>query len=372
MRIKLLKNFNNVIAMGSEMKNTVCSLRGSEMYISPSSGDIRGRAAYEKFLTAVRWAENSFLDKNSFRVACDLHPDYLSTKYALGRFDKSRVIHVQHHYAHMLSVMAEYGHYKKAAGLILDGMGYGDDGGIWGGELLVADLKGYKRTGHLEYIKFSGGDKLADEPYRTLYFYALQYGLEERLMGEPVLSGVNRNYLKIIKTCVARDINVHNSSSCGRLFDAVGALVLNKAIIRRGELLPSLLESEAVRAGKSSDAYDTKGMLIQKKDKLIISAGPLLEKIFDDHGKGTANSTISAKFHNSLIEVFYNALVKTAAAARTDTVVLSGGCFLNSLLREGLFSKLVKKGYRVLTSKSLPAGDENISAGQALYAGSHK
>lgn len=356
-----------ILAAGADMKNTFCLVKGNQLLLSEHIGDLEDAEVYHHYVGSIRHLAGLFEVEPSV-VACDLHPGYFSTQYARSR-PNVRVIPVQHHWAHIASVLAEHGLTGPVIGIECDGTGYGTDGAIWGCECMIASLTDFRRFGHLAYYPLAGGDKAGKEAIRPLLGLLKQaYGADFRLdelswLLERIEPDLGR--LKLIETQIDKRLNTVNTSSLGRVFDAVAAMLGLGACNHFDAQLPMALESLAepgIDDCYEFDLHRDGGEPIQLDlRKAIIS-------VVRDVGSERAPAVVSAKFHNTLAE----ALLAMAEAARESTrlevAALSGGVFCNRVLTERLIARLKQEGFQVLWNRDVPANDGGLALGQAAIA----
>ncbi len=363
--ISLPKELPQVLACGAELKNTVCITRHNEAFVSQHIGDLENLPSYESFLFTIDHLKR-ILDVEPGIVAFDLHPDYLSSRFAAELPDTFCKFGVQHHHAHVTSCMAENGIEGRVIGIACDGTGYGTDGTLWGCECFDADYTGFRRWGTLEPVPMPGGAAAIREPWRMAvsYLYAV-YG--RRLLQLP-LPFLKEEPADALCTMIERNINCPQTSGLGRLFDGVSALVGLYSRVRFEGQAAMALET----AAEASDFVDPYRLELRKHpqtDLLLLSPRPLIEKIVGDIVNGIAIETIAWKFHQALV----NALAEAAERIREQTalnrVVLSGGSFQNVLLSTKLRQTLIDKGFEVFTHREVPCNDGGISLGQAVVAG---
>jgi hydrogenase maturation protein HypF len=330
-----------LIATGAELKSTFCVARGREAFLSPHLGDLDTEAAYRAFRADLD-LYLEMLGVRPYLIAHDLHPDYLSTRWALEQ-DVERV-GVQHHHAHAAACLAENGESGPALALVFDGTGYGTDGTIWGGELLRCDLEGFERVAHLAPVPLAGGEAAIREPWRTAAAYL-------ELSGRPV------PFHRWAQVRQSLEVNAPLSSGMGRLFDAVAALLgLRETVSYEGQ---AAIELEQLAGEVAAEPYRC------RHGDGVIHAADLVAAVHDDLHEGRPNDQIAAAFHEGVAEV---AALACAEAAQPRTVVLSGGSFQNLRLLEGIRTRLAKLGCRVLTHSRVPPNDGGISYGQAAIA----
>jgi hydrogenase maturation protein HypF len=289
-------------------------------------------------------------------VAHDLHPDMLSTRFALER-EGARHVAVQHHHAHLAACLAEHGETGPAVGAIYDGFGLGSDGTAWGGELLVGDLRGFERAGSLWPVALPGGDRAAREPWRMACSWLVAAGAED----PPPLAGVDPARWRAVAQMARTGTAAPPTTSAGRLFDAVAALCgIRSEVTYEGQ---AAAELEAACDPNHHDAYD-----LPVTPSLILDARPMIRSVAADVAAGVAVSVVAARFHNSLAAATAEAVERVAGERGLGTAVLSGGVFQNRVLLEGVADRLDRAGLRVLIPVRLPPNDGGISYGQAAVA----
>jgi hydrogenase maturation protein HypF len=330
-----------VVAAGALLKSTFCVARAAEAFLSPHLGDLEGARAYRAFRSDLRL----YLDMLGVEpavVACDLHPDYLSTRWAHEQ--ECELVEVQHHHAHAAACLAEHGEADAALALVLDGTGFGPDGTLWGGELLRCDLAGFERVAHLRPVQLPGGEAAIREPWRCAAAYL-------EAAGRPVpweRWGLVRESLKV---------NAPRSSGAGRLFDAVAALLgVRDEINYEGQ---AAIELEHLAAEAVAPPYPC------AVDAGVVAGEDLVAAAHDDLAAGRSRAEIAAAFHEGLAAALARAC---AEAAEPRTVVLSGGTFQNLRLLRSARRRLEEEGFRVLSHRRVPPNDGGISYGQAAVA----
>ncbi len=352
----------SVLAVGAELKNTFCLTKGSQAFVSHHVGDMENVATLEAFEEGVAHFRDVF-DVEPAAVARDLHPDYLASRYALATGLPEVV--VQHHHAHVASVLADAGYYEgKVIGVAFDGAGLGDDGAVWGGEFLVADVSDYERAAHLRYVPLPGGDAAAREPWRmALAWLRALHGDDALKRPLPFLNDIPEGRREMVLEAAAKGVNAPPTSSMGRLFDAVAALAgLRNFMNYEGQ---AALELEQRAAPDEDGAYEFSH---EKGKPSIIDAAPVVEAVVADVQAGVAPGVIAARFHNGVA-----ATVADVAAALRDeygleTVALGGGCFQNITLLNKLVPTLKGAGFKVLIHERVPTNDGGLSLGQAAVA----
>src|SRR5579864_4019052 len=362
--IFLAQDVPSVLAVGGELKNTICLAQGRHAFLSQHVGDLENLQACCFFQEAITHLEK-VLEIQPQAVAHDLHPDYFSTRWARSQTDLPLVA-VQHHHAHIASCMAENGLDGRVIGIALDGTGYGTDGCIWGGELLLVNYRDFERAGHLEYVPMPGGETAVREPWRMAVSYLYRhFGREFLNFKVPCVKQLDTAKLKILLQGLNRHINSPLTSSCGRLFDGVAALAGIRQQVNYEAQAAIELEM-AMDSGADESGYVLE--IAEENGQLIFSTRRLFVELLADLERSTPVGIISARFHLGLVE----ALAKAAEILRRRTglerVCLSGGSFNNRFLLEHLQARLRAAGFQVFTHTEVPAGDGGLSLGQALVA----
>lgn len=356
-----------ILAAGADMKNTFCLVKGNQLILSEHIGDLEDADVYHHYVGSIQHLAGLFEAKPSV-VACDLHPGYFSTQYAKS-LAGVRVIQVQHHWAHIASVLAEHRHPGPVIGIECDGTGYGTDGAIWGCECMIASLTQFTRFGHLAYYPLAGGDKASKEAVRPLLGLLKQaYGADFKLgefswLLERIESDAER--LKLIVEQIDKRLNVIDTSSLGRVFDAVAAMLGLGNFNHFDAQLPMALESVADPGVDDRYEFD----LHRADDEpLQLDLRSSIRGVVQDVRSGTTPAIVAARFHNTLAE----ALSAMAEAAREsnglEVAALSGGVFCNRFLAARLVARLKQEGFRVLLNRDVPANDGGLALGQAAIA----
>lgn len=380
-----------ILACGGELKNTVGLARGNSVFLSQHIGDLDNPYAYQFFEHSIRHLQ-TILEIDPDVIAYDMHPEYVSTKWALAQ-KNFRLIAVQHHHAHLAAVMAENGVTDRTIGIILDGTGYGTDGTIWGGEVLIGDLAGFDRFAWLRPFSLPGGAAAIRHPWRTAYAMVHEAlcvesgdhafrrdmptarsngrsgGPERRTAGiiptwveETLLPFETMQERETFKKVLRRRINTPQTSSCGRLFDGVSAIL--------GLCREVTYEAQAAIALEmTADPDETWSFLLEEP----IGRGPLdwtpiLRGILGDIEMGTPVSVIATRFHRTLADLFVRAALQAREETGIDRVGLSGGVFQNKLLFCDIRTKLEREGFEVITHRLIPTNDGGIAYGQAAIA----
>ncbi len=357
----------DVFAAGSDLKNTFCFAKQNQLICSEHIGDLEDAEVYHHYINSIEHLRKLF-EVEPKVVVCDLHPGYLSTQYTLSMPDV-KAIQVQHHWAHIVSVLAEHNLDGPVIGLAVDGTGYGTDGTIWGCECLVASLEEFERFGHLAYYPLAGADKAGKEAIRPVIAllkktYGEQFRLEKfRQLLERIEPDINKQ--SIIAEQLEKKVNTVETSSLGRVFDAVAAMIGLGSFNHFEAQLPMSLES--VIADGIEECYDFE--LIRNGDELLqLDLGKMIGQIVTDIQKGRAAGVISAKFHNTLAIALLAMAKQARESTKLNTVALSGGVFCNRYLANRLIELLKKNGFSVLFNRLVPSNDGGISLGQAAIA----
>ncbi|MCU1310895.1 MAG: (NiFe) hydrogenase maturation protein HypF [Candidatus Angelobacter sp.] len=358
--INLGMDMQEVLACGAELKNTFCLTKERYAILSQHIGDM------ENFETLVFFEETLNNLKKLFRVepkavTYDLHPDYLSTKFAL-KMDGLPKIGVQHHHAHIASCMAENGLREKVIGVAFDGTGYGTDGQVWGGEFLVADYTGFERRAHFRYVPMAGGNAAVREPWRMalshLYDASASHDLDLAIYRE-----VESKRLSLVENLITRRINTVQTSSCGRLFDAVASIIgLRQETNFEGQ---AAIELEQIAMNGVDEAYP---FAIDDCEPWQIDTRPVIEAIVGDLKRNKPATHISAAFHNTLAEIIVEVCRRIRSRDGIRNVCLSGGTFQNMYLLRRAVAGLRSGGFEVFLHAEIPPNDGGISLGQAVIA----
>ena len=418
----------DIFAAGADLKNTFCFAKQNQLICSEHIGDLEDAEVYHHYIDSVEHLRGLFEVEPKI-VACDLHPGYLSTRYAFSmqngfschpeakpkdlidvkgeilRFaqnDKGdaqndreliKIIQVQHHWAHIASVLVEHGLEGPVIGLAVDGTGYGTDGAIWGCECLIASLEKFERFGHLSYYWLAGGDKASKEAVRpALSLLKQAYGgkftlekfdwlleriettchscegrnpetkkaMDSRLRGNDKIGNI-----KVISEQLEKGINCVETSSLGRVFDAVAAMLGLGSYNHFDAQLPMALE--AIIAGGVKEHYDFE--LVNNAEKpLQLDLGKMIRQIIDDIQNDRPSAVISAKFHNTIATALLEMAKTARESTKLSTVAFSGGVFCNRYLINRLTNLLKQNDFSVLLNRNVPSNDGGISLGQAAIA----
>ena len=360
-----------VLACGAELKNTFCLAKGEYAFVSHHIGDLENAETLRSFTDGIAHFRRIF-DIEPRLVAHDLHPDYLSTKYAVdladgdladGELTDVELVGVQHHHAHIASCLADNEADGPVIGVAFDGTGYGVDGTIWGGEFLLADLISFERAGFLEPVPMPGGAAAIRQPWRMAAAHlAVSYP-----GGPPAGLAVedrNEQHWAAVTAMAARGINAPMTSSAGRLFDAVAALVGVRDVINyEGQ---AAIELEQIADVHERGSYP---VTVTGGTELRVAGSDLVRAAAEDLIAGVPPATIAARFHNGVAAAILTVCVWLREQTGLAVVALSGGVFQNLLLTSQVVDRLTDEGFRVLVHSRVPCNDGGISLGQAAVAG---
>ncbi len=363
--VSLTSELPPLLAVGAHLKNTVAVSRGRDVILSQHIGDLETAPAYFAFRKVVQDLLRLY-EVEPLAVACDAHPDYLSSQHAreLGL----PVVEVFHHHAHLASCLAENELEGDVLGVTWDGAGYGDDGTIWGGEFLVGDAGGYRRVATFRPFRLAGGEQAMREPRRSALglFFEMEgpAALDQPpgRAGWPFLDGFSDGERRLLGRMLASGANSPLTSSCGRLFDAVAALLGIKAV-SSFEGQAAMMVEFAVKEGVD-DAYPVSLRSRGGGEPLVFDWEPLVRAILRDQERGVETGVICARLHNALADL----IVEVARQVGLERVVLSGGCFQNRYLTERTFHRLQQEGFRPFTHQRVPPNDGGIALGQIVVA----
>ena len=393
-----------ILAVGPEQKNTFTLTRGKEAFVSQHVGDMENAETYDAWLDALKRYEKLF-EVAPARLACDLHPEYLTTKWAHERARELGLPleEVQHHHAHIVSVMAENGLFGPVCGIAFDGTGYGADGAIWGGEVLLSNLEAFERVINFAYVPMPGGAAAVKHPLRMAYGVLWAFDLLDHPAAKSALETLGAQ-AQVCDQMIEQSINTPATSSVGRLFDAASALLgicteplyegepailleaaaLSSAVLpNSGRVLgePAAAGNEPVASGEpasegSSSTYAigivkntaTSESTAQDTSVVLFDAAPAFRALLDDKAAGVPVSVIARRFHDAFVQAIVSAAELVRGLYDIETVVLSGGVFMNRYLTEHTLAALEAAGFTAAINRDLPPNDGCISFGQAVVA----
>ena len=380
-----------LLAAGPEQKNTFCLLRGNEAFVSQHIGDMENADVLDAWLSAKSHFESLFQAKPQ-SLAIDMHPEYLSSKWAEEESRRAQAAgqtlplqKVQHHHAHIVSAMAECGLDEAVIGVAFDGTGYGFDGRIWGGEVMLANRTDFERFANFAYIPMPGGAAAVKNPLRMAYGALYEFDLLEHPAAAPMIEALG-DAAAVCDQMLDRDLNCPRTSSVGRLFDAASALLgvcehpayegeaavlleaamTDKTLGRARKIDPAAtgepyhVAITKNSANPESTAHDT--------SVILLDAAPVFASMLDDMAAGVSTPAIARKFHDAMVEAIAQACLVANAAYGISTVALAGGVFMNRYLLEHALATLQAAGFTVALNQELPCNDGGVSFGQAVIA----
>ena len=382
-----------IFATGPEQKNTFTLLRGTDGFVSQHIGDVENADTYDAWL-ATKDRFESLFEMRPAAVACDLHPEYLTSKWA--HHQDLPVTEVQHHHAHIVSVMAEHGLADAVCGIAFDGTGYGVDGAIWGGEVLLANRTDFERFANFAYVPMPGGAAAIKHPLRMAYGVLWAYDLLDHPAAVEALAPLGEE-AEVCDRMIERGLNTPMTSSVGRLFDAAsallgicaepsyegeGAILLEAAMEAAGADAPGAAAAEEAAgvAGENELAARERYAVTAQKNVatetstaedtsvLLLDAEPTFRALLDDVAAGVPVSVIARRFHDAMVSAIVMAAELVRALYGISTVVLSGGVFMNRYLVEHVLPALAEAGFTAAINRDLPPNDGCISLGQATVA----
>jgi len=362
-----------LLACGGHLKNTFCLGKGRQAFVSHHIGDLENLETLTSFREGIEHFQRLF-DIQPEAIAYDLHPEYLATKYALNT-DIPQKIAIQHHHAHIASVLAEHGLSGPVIGVAADGTGYGTDGAVWGCELMAADLLGFERLAHLTYVPLPGGEQAVRQPWRMAAVYLQQaYGDAFLKLDIPFVHQLDRSKWRILAQMMKRGLNSPLTSSLGRLFDAVAALIgIRRDVLYEGQAAIELemlavgadLSTPTADLSASGDAYP---FAIGNQLPTKLDVAPMIHAIVRDLQQGVPQQQISVRFHYSIAALLATACLEARKQTGLNIVALSGGVFQNRLLLEQLIARLEEMAFQVYINRRVPPNDGGLSLGQAAIA----
>jgi hydrogenase maturation protein HypF len=355
--VKLPFDVNGILATGAELSNCFCIGKGNRAFLSQHIGDLKNYETYEFYTETIERFKKIFRFTPHL-IAADMHPDYLSTRYAEQQ--GIDCIKIQHHHAHIVACMAEYGLKDKVIGVCFDGTGYGTDGNIWGGEFLIADYCNFKRYTHFDYLPLPGGDKAVRENWRTgISLLYKTFGNDMVDLDIPFIRNMDKKLLLKIIGSIEKKINVPLSSGCGRLFDGIAAITGVCSGARFHAEAPMKLESAVMPGIK--EYYEVALTSTIRFESMI-------KQIVSDVQNNISANIISARFHNTIIWTIFETVKRIRKETGLSQIVLSGGSFQNKYLTENVISMLSGAGMEVYLAAKVPYNDGGIALGQLVVA----
>lgn len=354
------------LAVGGELKSTFCLVSGQHALMSQHLGDMENLETWHAFENSVAHFQHLFRTAPTI-IAADKHPRYLSSQWAKRYAQKQSLTYseVQHHHAHIASVLAENGWSgeQPVIGVAFDGTGYGDDGAIWGGEVLLADYAGFTRAAHLQYVPLPGGDAALKRPYRVALAHLWAAGVEwhESL---PCVAACSATERKVLQRQLTTNLNCIATSSMGRLFDAVAALAgVRQTVTYEAQ---AAIEFEALMAMDVNEQYQ---FALSNESPIRIDPAPVVRAVVYDVLANVPIAIISAKFHHALAALILQLALRLRTHHQLHHVALSGGVFQNVPLLDLAVTKLREAGFVVFTHSRVPPNDGGLALGQAVIAG---
>lgn len=363
--IMLNREYPSILAVGGDLKNTFCLIKGSKAFLSQHIGDLKHKSVYEALGETIERFMRLLDIKELEAVAHDMHPDYMSSHWASEQ-KMAPTVAVQHHHAHMVSLMAETHQEGEAIGIIFDGTGYGEDGGIWGGEFLVGGINGYQRMGSVSPVPLPGGDKAIQEPWRVaLAILGGIYGPNIPRMPLSWLIELSEDTKHNILKMATHRLNSPLSHGMGRMFDAASALVgIRSKITFEGQ---AALELEMALENPVEEGYP---MGVVENDGLpILDFYPVFQALVEDVIREKPTEFIAARFHQAVVQGAATMAMRLKKQTGLDRVFLSGGVFQNRYVSDRLGQRLREDGFTVFRHRRVPPNDGGIALGQALIAG---
>jgi len=363
--IILPKTSLEILSVGGELKNTFCLTKEKYAFISHHIGDIKNMETYQAFTEGIANYQHMFNTKPQF-IACDLHPEYLSTKYAYyySKTHNIPLLKVQHHHAHLAACLADnnWDLNEDVIGVCLDGTGYGMDGQIWGGEILIGGYQTFKRKYHLEYMPLPGGDSAILHPNRIAAAYLWKLGIpwDNHI---PAIQSLTSEEINVMKRQLELHINTPNTSSMGRLFDTVASLIGLRHIINYEA--QAAIELEQITESSITDAY------VFEISENTINLNNIISNILSDINRGIHAAVIATKFHNAIADLILILCKQIEKEDNLHHVALSGGVWQNQYLLRKTCQVLDEEGFSVLTHHNIPPNDGGVSLGQAVIANKH-
>ncbi|MBU1918052.1 carbamoyltransferase HypF, partial [bacterium] len=386
--IFLKQKLPQILAVGAELKNTLCITDENRAFVSQYIGDLENIPTLDYFSEAIEHFK-SILNLDPEIIAYDLHPEYLSTKYVMDQFgpaslklrrtesQKATLFGIQHHHAHIASVMAEHDLTEPVIGFAFDGTGYGLDETIWGGEVLVCTTSHFVRAAHLRQVPLPGGSKAIKEPWRMAFAYLKDcFGPDVLNLDLTCLKQVGPHKLKILHDAIDKKINAPLTSSMGRLFDAISSLLNIKHHVSFEGQAAMMLECLATNENTTQTLpYKITNKDLQTFDAYLdccyeIDYRPLVRSLVQEMTKGTNTPELGMRFHLSLISSFIEVAQLIRKKTGIQTVALSGGSWQNQILSQKMTKELKNQGFTVYTNELVPVNDGGVSLGQAYIAAS--
>ena len=362
--IRISREIPPILAVGGEVKNAFCLTQGHFAFMSPHIGDLENSSTYRSYLQSIAHYQSIFAIQPKI-VAYDLHPEYISTKYALSLGIPE--VGVQHHHGHIASVLAEHGLEEKVIGVAFDGNGYGSDGTLWGGEFLLADSREFLRLGHCSYMPLPGGAKAIKEPWRLgVWMLYNLYGKEFTSFNLELTHNIPEGW-ELMIDATAKGINAPLTSSAGRLFDVAASILgLSQVIHYEGQAAVEL-ELAAQKVHGQLLPYR-----IKESSPRVLDFMPTFATLTESMRQGKDVNFLAASFHLTLAHGIVAMVIRIRQDTGVRTVALSGGVWQNMILLTKVVGMLQQEGFLVYTNQQVPPNDGGLALGQALVAATHK
>ncbi len=362
--IYLKEHFPQILSCGAETANTVCLTKGNLAFISQHIGDLTNLASLNSFEKTVLHLKGIF-DIEPGLVAYDLHPDYLSTRYALKQADV-KLVGVQHHHAHVAACMTEHRIQDPVIGLAFDGTGYGSDGRIWGGEVLLSQRDRFDRLAHLDYMPLPGGNAAIEEPWRMAVSYLYHtFGESFWELNLPFWGTIEKRKIQFVLEMIKKGVNCPRTSSLGRLFDGISSILgIRHRVSYEGQ---AAIELE-MAAAEDPDGTSYPFVLNKAKKPYQIPVSPIIRAVVLDMQQRVPIGDIGLRFHQTIIRLFSELCSALREDVGCSRVVLSGGVFQNAILLTGISQALEENEFEVYSHSRVPTNDGGISFGQAAVA----
>ncbi len=360
-----------ILACGAHSKASFSFAKGNSVFLSEPFGNLEDPAALKDYIQEINLYKKR-LHVNPQIIAYDMHPDYISTKYALANLNGKPGVPIQHHHAHIVSLMVDNNINEKVIGVAFDGTGFGVDGNLWGGEFFICDYKDFKRMGHIKYIQLIGAQQAIREPYRIAYAW-LDKIYNGKLFNIKIdfTRYIRKKEIGILKRMKDANFNSPFTSSVGRLFDAVASLIgLCYEVEFEGEAAVALERIAAGASGLRPQAPCYKYKINKENKMFVINPELIFKWIISDLKKKIDKEDIALKFHNTIAEIIKEVCVKIRNTSRLNKVVLSGGVFQNKILLSLANDALKEEGFLVYTGNKVSCNDSGIALGQAVIANS--
>lgn len=363
--IVLQRSFPAILALGGHLKSALCILKDNRAYMSPHVGDLETPEARD-FLREVMQIMQRIASSQPEIITCDLHPAYWTSRLA-ETLPHREIVRVQHHHAHIVSAMAEHGIFSPVIGLSMDGTGYGTDGTAWGGEFLIADPARFRRAAHIATFPLPGAERAVKEPWRAAAGILYEsFGEHWTEVASRLPLKEKRDYFPRLHVMMQGDFQSPKTSSLGRLFDAVAAMVgLRQIATFEGQ---AAMELEAAVTSGKDRGYPVD--ILDGEEPKVLDVRPLICAIVDDIRHGISISDMTYSFHFAIVRAFITVVEQLRGETGLNDAVLSGGCFQNRVLFEEMIATLERRNFNVYTNNLLPVNDGNIAFGQAIVAGS--